>query len=49
MRRQAGSLTEELPLATADVADLPDERRRHRRAPWVIAAVVVLVAAGCGQ
>jgi chemotaxis protein histidine kinase CheA len=43
--RQAGSVTDELPVARPG-ADARSPEPRRRRAPWVIAVVVVLVAAG---
>jgi hypothetical protein len=43
--QQAGPATEQLPLTPPDTGPTPAERRR-RIAPWLIAVVVVLVAAG---
>jgi hypothetical protein len=41
----ASSVTEELPLAPPNAVAMPTKRHRPR-APWVIAVIVVLVAAG---
>lgn len=43
----AGQVTEPFPL-TPDYRDAPPAARRRHRAPWVIAVVVVLAAAGVG-